>query len=347
MNSIEGKRGNPRIRPPFPAAVGVFGQPTTINNVETLAARAAHRQSRRRLVQGAVPLEPEEHGHQAVLGVRQRREARQLRSRRWASRSRSWSSTWRAACCRAAAQGRDPGRRLGADPDRGRGRGHADRLRGMRGQGHDARLGRHDRAGRFEWTWSARSCASRGSSPTRAARSAPSAARARPGRRGSSSGSLAGKGKEEDLDLLLDLAENMTGKTICVLSDSCAAPVVSGDQKFRHEFEEYLGNGSAVSATWRPRRAHASSGRSDRSRCPGGHVTVILEAAKLAGDPDPALLLPPGTAGGRRRAACASWRSRRPEARAVVRDRRRRWTGGARLQRAGQGGAPRACSSSC
>ena len=38
MNSLEGKRGNPRIKPPFPAAVGVFGMPTTINNVETLAA---------------------------------------------------------------------------------------------------------------------------------------------------------------------------------------------------------------------------------------------------------------------------------------------------------------------
>ena len=38
MNSIEGKRGNPRIKPPFPAVSGVFGMPTTINNVETLAA---------------------------------------------------------------------------------------------------------------------------------------------------------------------------------------------------------------------------------------------------------------------------------------------------------------------
>jgi len=38
MNSIEGKRGNPRIKPPFPAAAGLFGMPTTINNVETLAS---------------------------------------------------------------------------------------------------------------------------------------------------------------------------------------------------------------------------------------------------------------------------------------------------------------------
>jgi NADH-quinone oxidoreductase subunit F len=38
MNSLEGRRGQPRIKPPFPAVVGVFGQPTTINNVETLCA---------------------------------------------------------------------------------------------------------------------------------------------------------------------------------------------------------------------------------------------------------------------------------------------------------------------
>jgi NADH-quinone oxidoreductase subunit F len=38
MNSLEGRRGLPRVKPPFPAAVGVFGKPTTVNNVETLAA---------------------------------------------------------------------------------------------------------------------------------------------------------------------------------------------------------------------------------------------------------------------------------------------------------------------
>jgi len=51
---------------------------------------------------------------------------------------------------------------------------------------------------------------------------------------------LSGQGKSGDLDLLLDLAENMTGKTICVLSDSCAAPVVSGIKKFKREFEDYI-----------------------------------------------------------------------------------------------------------
>jgi NADH-quinone oxidoreductase subunit F len=51
---------------------------------------------------------------------------------------------------------------------------------------------------------------------------------------------LAGQGKTADLDLLLDLSDNMTGKTICVLSDSCAAPVVSGIRKFKSEFEDYI-----------------------------------------------------------------------------------------------------------
>ena len=37
MSSIEGKRGEPRPRPPFPAQRGVFGKPTNINNVETYA----------------------------------------------------------------------------------------------------------------------------------------------------------------------------------------------------------------------------------------------------------------------------------------------------------------------
>ena len=37
LNSLEGKRGWPRLKPPFPAVKGVFGQPTIVNNVETLA----------------------------------------------------------------------------------------------------------------------------------------------------------------------------------------------------------------------------------------------------------------------------------------------------------------------
>lgn len=37
LESLEGKRGHPRLKPPFPAVVGLYGSPTVINNVETLA----------------------------------------------------------------------------------------------------------------------------------------------------------------------------------------------------------------------------------------------------------------------------------------------------------------------
>jgi NADH-quinone oxidoreductase subunit F len=37
MESLEGKKGQPRLKPPFPAAMGVYGNPTTVNNVESIA----------------------------------------------------------------------------------------------------------------------------------------------------------------------------------------------------------------------------------------------------------------------------------------------------------------------
>jgi NADH-quinone oxidoreductase subunit F len=37
IESLEGKKGQPRLKPPFPAAVGLFGCPTTVNNVESIA----------------------------------------------------------------------------------------------------------------------------------------------------------------------------------------------------------------------------------------------------------------------------------------------------------------------
>jgi NADH-quinone oxidoreductase subunit F len=37
LNSVEGRRGEPRLKPPFPAVKGLYGEPTVVNNVETLA----------------------------------------------------------------------------------------------------------------------------------------------------------------------------------------------------------------------------------------------------------------------------------------------------------------------
>ncbi len=107
MNSHRGQARQPAHQAAVPRRVGRL--------------RPAHDDQQRRDARPAVPhivnrgaawykglclSNPEEHGHQAVLGLRHRREARQLRSRRWASRSRS--------CCSTSAGGMLPGRTLKA-----------------------------------------------------------------------------------------------------------------------------------------------------------------------------------------------------------------------------------------
>ncbi len=55
-------------------------------------------------------------------------------------------------------------------------------------------------------------------------------------------GTVKGKGKIEDLDLLLSLANGMFGRTICPLADAAVGPVSSFIGKFRQEFEDYIRN---------------------------------------------------------------------------------------------------------
>src|SRR5258708_19018368 len=38
LDSLEGKRGQPRLRPPFPAIAGLYASPTVVNNVESIAS---------------------------------------------------------------------------------------------------------------------------------------------------------------------------------------------------------------------------------------------------------------------------------------------------------------------
>jgi NADH-quinone oxidoreductase subunit F len=51
---------------------------------------------------------------------------------------------------------------------------------------------------------------------------------------------LHGDGKMEDLDLLMSITDNINGKTLCALGDAAAGPVASFVKKFRPEFEAYI-----------------------------------------------------------------------------------------------------------
>jgi NADH-quinone oxidoreductase subunit F len=244
MNSLEGKRGNPRIKPPFPAQAGVFGMPTTINNVETLAA-VPHIVTRGAAWYKALALgNPKSTGTKliSVCGHIQRPGNYEI-TLGFPMKDLIFD----------LAGGMRPGRTLKAVIPGGSSVpimnaaevedcptdyenivAHGSQL------GSGGMIVMDDTTDMVYQIW-------------RLARfyAHESCAQCTQCREGTAWTTkvleriLAGKGKPDDLDLLLDLSENMTGKTICVLSDSCAAPVVSGIQKFRSEFEAYISRARA------------------------------------------------------------------------------------------------------
>ncbi len=239
MNSLEGKRGNPRIKPPFPAQAGLFGRPTTINNVETLAA-VPHI-----LTRGA------EWYAGLCAGNKKSTGTKLISVCGHVMKPGNYELTMGTAMSELIFDmcgGMRPGRTLKAVIPGGSSvpilnAAEADtcildyegvvEAGSMLGSGGmivmDDSTDMVYEIYRLAKFYAHESCAQCTQCREGTAWTTKILARI-----------LAGKGTVEDLDLLLDLADNMTGKTICVLSDSCAAPVVSGIKKFRNEFDDYL-----------------------------------------------------------------------------------------------------------
>jgi NADH-quinone oxidoreductase subunit F len=53
----------------------------------------------------------------------------------------------------------------------------------------------------------------------------------------------AGKGSEADLDKLLDLCDNIMGRSFCALADGAASPIISSLKYFRQEYLDHLSAG--------------------------------------------------------------------------------------------------------
>jgi NADH-quinone oxidoreductase subunit F len=51
-----------------------------------------------------------------------------------------------------------------------------------------------------------------------------------------------GKGRQEDIDLLLDICSNIAGKTVCPMGDAAVVPIMSTIEKFREEYEYHIRN---------------------------------------------------------------------------------------------------------
>lgn len=69
----------------------------------------------------------------------------------------------------------------------------------------------------------------------------------------------AGHGRMEDLDLLMDVVDNIEGNTICALGDSIAIPVRSYLQTFRHEFDEHIRLAKCPFPAWSIRGGNAKT----------------------------------------------------------------------------------------
>jgi len=238
MNSIEGKRGNPRIRPPFPAQVGVFGKPTTVNNVETIVAAVQV------LNRGAAWYKGLSLGNPKSTGTKLFSVCGHV------ARPGNYEVTMGFPLKDVIYDmaGLRPGRTLKAVQPGGSSvpiinREEAEAVlldyegcvaqNTMLGSGglivYDDTADMVYQIMRLARFYAHESCAQCTQCREGTGWTVRILERI-----------LAGKGEMKDLDLLLDLSEQMTGKTICVLSDSCAAPVVSGIKRFRNEFEAYI-----------------------------------------------------------------------------------------------------------
>jgi NADH-quinone oxidoreductase subunit F len=240
MNSLEGRRGNPRIKPPFPAVSGLFGKPTTINNVETLAA-APHilNNGADWYKQFGRPDNPKSVGTKlfSVCG-------NVARPGNYEVPLGFPFGEFLEELCGGAGPGREikatiPGGSsvpiLTAEESRGAIMDYEGFIAAgsMLGSGgvivFDDRQDMVRQIARLCRFYAHESCAQCTQCREGTAWTTKILERI-----------AAGNGVARDLDTLLSIADNMTGKTICVLSDSCATPVVSGIKKFRHEFEAKL-----------------------------------------------------------------------------------------------------------
>ena len=245
MNSLEGRRGEPRIKPPFPAAVGVFGMPTTINNVETLAA-AAH---------------VARHGGEWY--------------RQWGTEK----STGTKLFCVSGHVNRPgnyelplgfPLMELIEDVCGGMRNGAA--LKAVIPGGSSVPIMDAGECVSCELCYegveaagSMLGCASvvvmdeTADIVKQVRRMADfyaheSCGQCTPCREGTSWAARIlrriedGRGTEDDLDTLMQISEQMTGTTICVLSDSLAAPIISSIQKFRNDYLALIRRGERVGA---------------------------------------------------------------------------------------------------
>jgi NADH-quinone oxidoreductase subunit F len=240
MESLEGKKGQPRIKPPFPAQVGIFGMPTTVNNVETICAvpwiirngGAAYKAIGTEKSPGTKLISAS--GHINKPGVYEIPLGYPLKD----FLENECGGVWKGRALKAVIPGGSSVPVLTAAEALDSNLDYENLIEhgSMLGSGGLMVLDEH-------------------TSMVTALRvlahfyADESCGQCTPCREGTGwtlkvlERIEAGRGSFADLDMLLDTADNMTGRTICVLADALAMPVRSYINKYRAEFEECIRSG--------------------------------------------------------------------------------------------------------
>ena len=236
MESLEGKRGNPRIKPPFPAVVGLYGCPTIINNVETLSAvpaiileggeayanRGTPKNGGTRLL--CVSGHVNKPGiYEIPLGMNMKKFLEEVAGGVRGGKKLKAIIPGGSSCPVFKADEID----IAMDYDT------VAKAGSMLGSGGmvviDEETCMVDMARRIMHFYAHESCGW-----------------CIPCREGTSwlqktlDRFHAGYGRQEDIGLIGDLASNMLGRTFCPLGDAAAMPTISIVKKFRNEFEDHL-----------------------------------------------------------------------------------------------------------
>jgi NADH-quinone oxidoreductase subunit F len=246
IEGLEGKPGQPRLKPPFPAVVGVFGAPTLVNNVETISS---------------IPFIVEHGGdHWAGMGIEKNGGPKLFGLSGHIKKPGVYeapSGTTVRELLEEYGGGMLDGSELKAFIPGG------SSCRVLEPDALDAQMG-------FETMREAGSTMGTGCITFMdqsvcmvrlAARLAhfyhhESCGQCTPCREGS--GWVAkvldsieeGRGRPEDIDLLFDMVDNIEGNTICALGDSISIPIRSYLEVFREEFEQHIERGGCYFPKW-------------------------------------------------------------------------------------------------
>ena len=239
LDSLEGRRGQPRLRPPFPAVAGLYASPTVINNVESIASVPsiidrgaewfASMGTEKSKGYGIFSLS----GHvtnpgqfEAPLGITLRELIDLAGGMREGHELKFWTP---GGSSTPLLTGRAPRRPA--------------RLRGASARPARCSAPARCRSSTRPPAWSGPCCAGRSSTSTSPAASAPRAVRAPGGWRRRWPTWSRAEGSEADLEILLDACDNILGRSFCALGDGATSPISSSIQYFRDEYLAHLEHG--------------------------------------------------------------------------------------------------------